>query len=581
MERECEGNDIVEDLLLCLRSHLPLRPDLWEAPTDTRIEAFFQREDVHEEAQKFVRALLRLWGESDLSANSAAEAPGAPAEMTSAEDAEAPEKSGSIPDAATSIQMDQQPGSTTASRVPKYQPVPAPIGPANPSSPLDAEPLNTTPGPSGVPDLLSPDGVSPTAAGQSGGPPAPRPEAILVGRAPDQPPPVKVSFTLEKNAKVGEAFSSWIHAAGSTDVAIADIIVPQGIGVGYDAASRVLRGTPTVAGDHVLKIHYRFAPAAPERPVLMSECLLTVNADPRSLWQNQPSKRDAPGWKPDEDKKYLRGTGERRLAAASKRGCSHAHMGGFREDDFFLDVSSGWNVLAVADGAGSATMSRRASEIAVQNAGEFLKVALGDELGRNLEETFAQSASRPPFDSGPVRKAAYPILGRAAVKAVQTIEEEANTSGLPVKDYSTTLILGVHKRTRHGHLLASYWVGDGGVAAYRTGLGVEVLGEADSGEFAGQTRFLDRSMVSSYDEILKRIRVTLLPGLTALVLMTDGVSDPKFETDRNMEDLSRWDAFWGEVEPLLADDAPDDRLLAWLDFWSQGNHDDRTIAVLW
>ena len=88
-------------------------------------------------------------------------------------------------------------------------------------------------------------------------------------------------------------------------------------------------------------------------------------------------------------------------------------------------------------------------------------------------------------------------------------------------------------------------------------------------------------MVSSYDEILKRIRVTLLDDLTALVLMTDGVSDPMFETDRDLADPARWDTFWGEIEPHLTGVAPDVRLLGWLDFWSQGNHDDRTIAVLW
>ncbi|MGH9896655.1 MAG: protein phosphatase 2C domain-containing protein, partial [bacterium] len=157
----------------------------------------------------------------------------------------------------------------------------------------------------------------------------------------------------------------------------------------------------------------------------------------------------------------------------------------------------------------------------------------------------------------------------------------AKTRGIPVKDYSTTLILGVHKRTSHGHLLASYWVGDGAVAAYQKETRVEVLGKVDSGEFAGQTRFLDRSLVNSAEETMKRVRVALVRELTSLVLMTDGVSDPKFETDRNLGDVSRWDAFWREIEPLLADDAPDERLLEWLDFWSPGNHDDRTIAVLW
>ncbi len=387
----------------------------------------------------------------------------------------------------------------------------------------------------------------------------------------------KVSFVLEKNAKAGEEFHSEIRVFGREGVVIVEVIIPQGLGLAYDGGSRLLIGTPTQAGDHVLRVRFRFSNGAPDRPLLESECRLTVNPDPRSLWQNLPSDRNAPGWKPDEDKKSMPGAGERRLVAASKRGRSHAHVGGFREDDFFLEVSAGWNILAVADGAGSAAMSRRGSRIAVQKAGEFLKDALGDERGTRLEEAVARSASRSAFDAA----AAYPILGGAVVQAMKAIEKEAITNCLKPKDYATTLLLGLHKRTPHGHWLASYWVGDGGVAAYSKGQEVRILGEADSGEFAGQTRFLDRSVVCSCDGIRKRIRVTLLPDLTALVLMTDGVSDPMFETDRNLADRERWDSFWREIEPLLIADAPDLRLLDWLDFWSPGNHDDRTIAVLW
>ncbi|MGH8564900.1 MAG: PP2C family serine/threonine-protein phosphatase [Gammaproteobacteria bacterium] len=360
-------------------------------------------------------------------------------------------------------------------------------------------------------------------------------------------------FTLEKNGKVGEELCSGIHAAGNADVEIVDIVGLQGIGVVYDTASRVLCGTPTVAGDHVLRIHYRFALVGPDRPLLVSECLLTVNPDPRSLWNDLQSAQSDPDWKPDTDKGYLQGDHGWRLAGASKRGRSHAHVGGFREDDFFLDVSAGWNVLAVADGAGSAMMSRRASQIAVQKAGDVLKVALGDERGRNLEEAAAHLASSSSPDRARAKTAAYHVLGTAALNAVKAIEGEAKTRGIPAKDYSTTLILGVHRRTSHGHLLASYWVGDGAVAAYQKKTRVEVLGKVDFGEFAGQTRFLDRSLVNSVEETMKRIRVELVPKFTSLVLMTDGITDPKFETDWNLGDLSRWDAFWRELVPLLAD----------------------------
>jgi hypothetical protein len=49
-------------------------------------------------------------------------------------------------------------------------------------------------------------------------------------------------------------------------------------------------------------------------------------------------------------------------------------VGAFRDDDYALhaDPNSGWHVLAVADGAGSAQYSRRGSQLAVQTSVPFV-----------------------------------------------------------------------------------------------------------------------------------------------------------------------------------------------------------------
>jgi hypothetical protein len=63
------------------------------------------------------------------------------------------------------------------------------------------------------------------------------------------------------------------------------------------------------------------------------------------------------------------------------------------------------------------------------------------------------------------------------------------------------------------------------------------------------------------------------------------VSDPKFETEAKLADLSAWDELWDDLQAGAGlsspDEHPDQRLLEWLDFWSQGNHDDRTIAFIY
>ena len=91
----------------------------------------------------------------------------------------------------------------------------------------------------------------------------------------------------------------------------------------------------------------------------------------------------------------------------------------------------------------------------------------------------------------------------------------------------------------------------------------------------------------------KRMRFTIVPDFTALFLMTDGVSDPMFETDRNLKDYSRWEEFYEKLRKGFPEDEiggvdlsddnamAKDQLLRWLDFWSPGNHDDRTIAILY
>ena len=69
--------------------------------------------------------------------------------------------------------------------------------------------------------------------------------------------------------------------------------------------------------------------------------------------------------------------------------------------------------------------------------------------------------------------------------------------------------------------------------------------------------------------------------ISHLVLMTDGVSDPRFETDNGLQNPQKWDRLMAELSPLLTDpEHASAQLVEWLTFLS-GNHDDRTIIVLW
>jgi hypothetical protein len=162
-----------------------------------------------------------------------------------------------------------------------------------------------------------------------------------------------------------------------------------------------------------------------------------------------------------------------------------------------------------------------------------------------------------------------------------------------VKDYATTLLAAICRKFSFGWFVGSFWVGDGGMGIYgRDTSYLRVLGEPDGGEFAGQTRFLTMpGIVDNPTELYNRLRIDIVPDFTALILMTDGVTDPKFETDANLKRIEKWHALWDDlhgknedgVRVELTDNnknsAP--QLLNWLDFWSRGNHDDRTIAIMY
>lgn len=86
-----------------------------------------------------------------------------------------------------------------------------------------------------------------------------------------------------------------------------------------------------------------------------------MNPDPKSLWKVIDPPSDAPFYKKSIDHQSVCRSGIH-IAGASRRGRSHEHVGSFRDDDYYLNFSdvSGWSVLLVADGAGSAKYSRKA-----------------------------------------------------------------------------------------------------------------------------------------------------------------------------------------------------------------------------
>lgn len=369
-------------------------------------------------------------------------------------------------------------------------------------------------------------------------------------------------------------------------------------GLSFDATSKEISGTPQNAGDHKIRLRIKRSDWVEGKPIFVREIMLIINPDPKTLWRNIPTAADIEYFKPDSDKHFVKveaSSGllglaknvKKDIVAASKRGRSHAQEGKPRDDDFALKYikENDWYILTVADGAGSAKSSRKGSEIVcktVIDVCESLIKSKHQEFEHLIKEYNFNKSDENRKKTGDVF---YGILAHAVFKSLKNIEEEAKLTNKPVKDFATTLIVSICKKFKFGWFVGAFWVGDGGIGIYNKETQfLKVLGESDGGEFAGQTRFLTMPEITQPAELYRRLRFDIVDDFTALILMTDGITDPKFETDANLLKIEKWNDLWNdlstEVDFSDNNEASADQLLKWLDFWSPGNHDDRTIAIL-
>ena len=337
---------------------------------------------------------------------------------------------------------------------------------------------------------------------------------------------------------------------------------------------------------------------------------LIVNPDPKTLWKNIPSKQDGVYPKPDCDKFFLSCGGSLFIAAASQRGRSHAQEGKPRDDDFlaYWDDNTDCAILVAADGAGSAKFSRKGSEIATRTAMEKVKAAIEPEFWTALKPSIDKWVESQDVQAQKnIQVSLYKVLVQAAWEAKTRIRKEAEEheerffadykkrEKFTARDYATTIILTIAKKLDvGGWFIATFWVGDGGMGIYRADADkIIVQGTPDGGEYGGQTRFLTDDGADVWPQcedaankiIERRIRFDVVDSFDAIILMTDGITDPWFETDGNLNCQAKWNELWADIAKAVSfekrDDSAADALLKWMDFWSPGNHDDRTMIIMW
>jgi len=355
-------------------------------------------------------------------------------------------------------------------------------------------------------------------------------------------------------------------------------------GLDLNGSEFQIKGQVTTAGDYNVELYCFLLLPNGEKQRVLGQLKITVIADPRSLWKNLPSDTSARFHKPDshsdsaENDKVV-------LMASSVRGRSHAHKGIHRDDDFKISCSaaSDWSVLCVADGAGSCQFSRRGAEVASMRATRTLRETLNGHYGEELESTYDDyMAEKSEANKRRLQEIFQHTIVKAVFDAAKAIYEEVKQeAGDKFKDFSTTLLLAAHRPIAEGHFVLAFWIGDGAAVIYDKANAVKLLGQPDSGEFAGQTRFLDNTIFDD-GSVYKRVSISKVSSMTALILATDGITDARFETERQLGKIEPWDALWSELEAFVNEkdlNQGEQKLNQWMDFWSPGNHDDRTIAI--
>jgi hypothetical protein len=384
------------------------------------------------------------------------------------------------------------------------------------------------------------------------------------------------------NAILGQYYTCELPVSG-------DKLVIQGledVGLVFDPVHCRLEGSPQTAGDFELRVDGAESAdagglASAEGKVIVF--FLSVFPNPRSLWVAQPSDPTILFAKADSQHHALSHAGLRVLCA-SQRGRAHAQAGAQREDEALVAAIQGqdWIVAVVADGAGSAGFSREGSRLACTCVVAYLQVQ-PPIVWQELAEAFYQWLAGPSAErTAVIEGRLQALLQGALTAAITAIRDAAAQAEQPEHAFATTLSLSlVHAMPQGGYALAAWGIGDSPIVLLNTIGYPDVLHMPEEGDYGGETTFLPAyAALHTLPGLLRRTHWRILPRFQVIVLMSDGIYDPFFEGRDLLWRTDLWASLWAEWQPALQSEDPAAQLLAWLDFWRVGHHDDRSLALI-
>lgn len=393
--------------------------------------------------------------------------------------------------------------------------------------------------------------------------------------------PPKVTFSIA-NGKIKEFYKEKITIKENIEIEIE--ILYESINfsennLGLSVEDSFIVGVPQKTGSSVINFNYKY-----QDNIYKACANLVIVADPKDLWEVNEPAEDSLFPKDHEFYKTIKFNNNQnyKIIAASRRGRSHEHNGSFRDDHFeykILEHDPSLVILSVADGAGSAKYSREGSRLATEQSINFLSHKLAAiQAFQDLEKYVFEEPHTSEINKSIVENwntASIQLFREATDYAMEKIRQKVENTQSSFRDFATTLQIVIVKHVQDKRFISSFWVGDGAVAVYNQEK-IRLLGQTDGGDYVGQTVFLSPNL----EPFHQYVSITIASAQDWLFLMSDGISDPYFETDSELSSLDNWTQFYNEYKEVLNNDIDGSDLNEKIHFFKKGHHDDRTLLVL-
>lgn len=259
-----------------------------------------------------------------------------------------------------------------------------------------------------------------------------------------------------------------------------------------------------------------------------------------TLWKNKPIPTDEPEAYP-EQKIECANVGKFHVIGARVRGKKHKHEGTNSDDWFETGDADKFTICVVSDGAGARKFSRIGAKYACVGAVADAKKHLTDYIKKhpNIYKNLSRELTSTSFQStaADIAKIARNVVGLARKNVEIAFDERKHKKEysellkrpLELNDFASTILLtfATFLEDIGETFVISCQVGDGMTFAVNKDAKYEdiitLLGDADSGEFSGETEFLTSSKLDDIT-LQKKTKITR-KKIDYIMSMTDGVAD--------------------------------------------------------